>query len=268
VTEHVHSSDPSWIERRTTEAGSQYAVLTLDHDDLNLFDAAMFDSLADNLAELSDVAPRALLIRAEGKVVSGGVDVHLFHGTSVDQAAHLWRRTFGRIIHPLESLPCPVVFAAHGLTLTAAFEMALASDLILASPRASFGLVERVVGLTPSMGGPQRLAERAGSGRARELVMTGGRYGADTLLEWGVVNAIHDDLEGAALQLITDLADGPTLAHRATKQIVAAACSGGVAAADRVVPEISGALFATADLQQAVATFLDSGPGHATFVGR
>ena len=70
-------------------------------------------------------------------------------------------------------MPCPVVFAAHALTLTAAFEIALACDPILATPNAKFGLVERVVGLTPSMGGPQRLAERCGSGRARELVMTG-----------------------------------------------------------------------------------------------
>jgi enoyl-CoA hydratase len=259
---------PSRLERTTTTSGARIAVLTLDHGDLNLFDAAMFDSLADDLADLSADPPRALLIRAEGRVVSGGVDVHLFHGKSEYEAAYLWRRTFGRIIHPLESLPCPVVFAAHALTLTAAFEMALACDLILASPSAKFGLVERVVGLTPSMGGPQRLAQRCGAGRARELVMTGGRYTAETLHEWGVVNSVHDDLDEAALALVTDLAEGPTRAHHATKQIIAAACNGGVASADRITPEISGALFATHDLRQAVSTFLTSRPGKAAFRGQ
>ena len=78
------------------------------------------------------------------------------------------------MIDQLEALPAPVVFAAHALTLTAAFEIALACDLIVASPKAKFGLVEKVVGLTPSMGGTQRLAERAGSGRARQFVMSGG----------------------------------------------------------------------------------------------
>jgi hypothetical protein len=52
----------------------------------------------------------------------------------------------------------------------------LACDLILAAESARFGLVERVIGLTPAMGGTQRLAERAGSGRAREFVMTGATY--------------------------------------------------------------------------------------------
>ena len=54
------------------------------------------------------------------------------------------------------------MFAAHALCLTAAFELSLACDLLLAAESARFGLVETVVGLTPAMGGTQRLAERAG----------------------------------------------------------------------------------------------------------
>lgn len=75
----------------------------------------------------------------------------------------------------------PVVFAAHALTLTAAFELALGCDLILASRSAKFGLVEKVVGLTPSMGGTQRLAERAGSGRARQFVISGDLFATEDL---------------------------------------------------------------------------------------
>jgi enoyl-CoA hydratase len=161
-----------------------------------------------------------------------------------------------------------VVFAAHGLTLTAAFEIALGCDIILAAPRAKFGLVENVVGLTPSMGGPQRLAERAGSGRARELVMTGDLYDAATLAQWGVVNAVYDDVDEAARALTERLADGPTRAHAATKEIIAAWRSGGVGHADAITPEISGALFDTDDLQRAVVGFLDAGPGNASYTGR
>ena len=61
----------------------------------------------------------------------------------------------------VEDLPCPTVFAAHALCLTAAFELSLGCDLLLAAESASFGLVERVVGLTPAMGGT------AAAGRAR-----------------------------------------------------------------------------------------------------
>jgi enoyl-CoA hydratase/carnithine racemase len=153
------------LERGSTDGGAEVATLTLANPPLNLFDQAMLDALVADLAELSARPPRALLLRAEGKLVSGGVDVHVFDGLSIEQGAKLWRTLFAQIIHPLEALPCPVVFVAHGLTLTAAFEIALACDLILAAPQAKFGLVETVVGLTPSRGGPQRLAERAGSGR-------------------------------------------------------------------------------------------------------
>lgn len=261
-------TEPSTVARHTTEAGADVAVLTFEHGPLNLFDQAMFDSLVGHVADLVANPPRALLLRAEGKVNSAGVDVHLFHGLSPEQGAALWRKYFAEIITPLEALPCPVVYAAHGLTLTAAFEIALGCDLILAAPRAKFGLVETVVGLTPSMGGPQRLAERAGSGRARELVMTGDLYDAATMAAWGVVNAVHDDVDTVARALTDRLADGPTRAHAATKEIIAAWRSGGVRHADDVTPEVSGALFDTDDLQRAVVSFLDVGPGKATYTGR
>ncbi|MBF6174548.1 enoyl-CoA hydratase/isomerase family protein [Nocardia blacklockiae] len=261
-------SKPTRLERVETDKGAQLAVLTIDSPPLNLFDRALLEALAADIAELTARPPRALLLRAEGKVVSGGVDVRVFDGLSVDEGAELWRSLFGRIIHPLEALPCPVVFAAHGLTLTAAFEIALACDIVLAGSSAKFGLVETVVGLTPSMGGPQRLAERAGSGRARELVMTGDLYGAGELAEWGVVNAVHEDVDTAARALAAKLADGPTRAHAATKRIVEAWRSGGVAHADSVTPEVSGELFGTEDLRNAVRSFLDVGPGKATYTGR
>ena len=98
-----------------------------------------------------------------------GVDVKLFAALTAETGTQLWRDWF-EVIHEIEDLPMPTVFAAHALCLTAAFEISLACDLLLAAESARFGLVENVVGLTPSMGGPQRLASRAGPARARELV--------------------------------------------------------------------------------------------------
>jgi enoyl-CoA hydratase/carnithine racemase len=142
--------------------------------------------------------------------------------------------------------------------------------LIVATPKAKFGLVEKVVGLTPSMGGTQRLAERAGSGRARQLVMTGELFGAEELERWGVVNAIfgEEEFEERSRALATELAAGPTRAHAMTKHILRRFREGGVPAADRAVREDAGELFATEDLQGAVRTFLEKGPGHAEFRGR
>lgn len=253
----------------TIERDGPMAVITLNSPPLNLFDQAMTTDLINALDQVHDDPPRGLLIRAEGEVVSGGVNVQEFKGLSEAEGTRLWESLLG-LVDRVEGLPCPVVFAAHGLTLTAAFELSLACDLIVASESARFGLVEIVVGLTPSMGGPQRLAERAGSGRARQLVMTGGLFDAATLERWNVVNEVKPDeeLDAYARKLTRRLANGPTLAHAMTKRILRAWRDEGMAGADRVTRRDAAALFETEDLKNAVDSFLEHGPGKATYEGR
>ena len=244
-------------------------VLTIDRPPLNLFDRDVDAGLHAAVEALAADPPRALLIRAEGKVWTGGVDVNLFAELDARSGAELWERGF-RMIQQLEDLPCPVVFAAHSLCLTWGLEVALACDVLLAAESARFGLVEYRVGLTPSMGGPQRMAERAGPARAKHFVMTGDLFAARTLESWGVVTEVYGDEDFAerSLAYAKKLADGPTRAHAATKAIVAAQKEGGARAADAMTPEVSGELFATEDLQNAVRSFLADGPGKATYSGR
>jgi enoyl-CoA hydratase/carnithine racemase len=120
------------------------------------------------------------------------------------------------------------------------------------------------------MGGTQRIAERAGPARARELVMSGGLYEAAALERWNVVSRVLPDAELAerSLRFAQRLASGPTRAHHATKRIVRAFLDDGVRGADAVTAEIGAPLFETDDLQQAVESFLTEGPGKASFRGR
>jgi enoyl-CoA hydratase/carnithine racemase len=258
------SAGPVRLEREAA-----LAVLTLAAGPLNLFDDAMIAGVRGAIDDVAADPPRGLLIRAEGRVVSGGVNVNLFDGLTPQDAGRLWTDLLA-MIHTVEELPFPTVFAAHGLCLTAAFELSLACDLLVAAESAKFGLVETVVGLTPAMGGTQRLAERAGPARARELVMTGELYDAATLERWNVVNRVLPDegFDEAARAFARRLAEGPTLAHAATKALVRAQVEGGARAADARVPEVAGGLFATEDLKGAVRSFLEHGPGKATYEGR
>jgi enoyl-CoA hydratase len=255
---------------RVERAESGLTVLTLDSPPLNLFDRAMIDGFRAAVDQLGAAPPRALLIRAEGRATSAGVDVHVFEGLTPEQGSALWVELL-ETIERLETLPAPIVFAAHALTLTAAFEISLACDLIVASPQARFGLVEKVVGLTPSMGGTQRLAERAGSGRARQLVIGGELFDAEEMERWGVVNTIFsaDEFEARSRALAEELAAGPTKAHAMTKHVLRRFREGGVPAADEAIRTEAADLFATEDLRNAVKTFLEhGGPGHAEFQGR
>ena len=251
------------------ERDGDVGILSLDSPPLNLFDDRVINDLTALLEEAEGEMLRALVVRAEGKVFTGGVDVHVFDDKTPEQAAALFRDLV-RIVHKLEGMPFPTIASVQGLCLTAGLELALGCDLLLAADDARFGLVERVVGLTPAMGGTQRMAERAGPARAREFVMTGELYDAPTLERWNVVNRVYPaaDLGEETAKFAQRLATGPTKAHAATKAMVRAFLDHGVRGADDRIGDIAAPLFATQDLQNAVDTFLAEGPGKATFEGR
>jgi enoyl-CoA hydratase len=210
------------------ETEGPLAVLTFDSPPLNLFDDAVFDGFREAIDKVAADPPRGLLIRAEGKVVSGGVDVgRVFDGMSAQRGGELWDELLATIA-VLEELPLPTVFAAHGLCLTAAFEI------------------------------------------AKELIFTGELFDAATLKEWGVVNRVSapDAFEADSRAFAEKVANGPTRAHAATKRLVWESKERGARAADGIVAEVSGPLFDTADLQNAVRSFLTDGPGKATYEGR
>jgi enoyl-CoA hydratase/carnithine racemase len=251
------------------ERDGDVGVITLDHPPLNLFDTELMNDLAARLEDAEGEMLRALVIRGGGNVFTGGVDVHVFDDKTVDQARALFLDLI-RLVHKLEAMPFPTIASVHGLCLTAGLELALGCDLLLASESAQFGLVERVVGLTPAMGGTQRMAERAGPARAREFVMSGDLYDAATLERWNVVNRVYpdDDLREKTMKFAQRLATGPTRAHAATKAMVRRFLDEGVPGADAAIGDIAAPLFGTEDLQNAVDSFLADGPGKATFSGR
>ncbi|MET0767164.1 MAG: enoyl-CoA hydratase/isomerase family protein [Aeromicrobium sp.] len=246
------------------------AVLTFSAPPVNLYSLELHDDFDRALDEVLASPPRALLIRAEGRIVSGGVDVAQFHArtTKADTLA-LYDRML-ELPNRIEAFDFPTFFAAHALTLTWAFEVAVACDLILASEKAKFGLVERVIGLTPTMGGTQRLAARAGVGRAKEFVFTGDLYDAATLERWNVVNRVLpvDGFDEAVLAFVRSIAVGPTRAFGAAKQILRHFEAGGVPEANAHTTAIAAELFDTDDLQRGMESFLADGPGKATFTGR
>jgi enoyl-CoA hydratase/carnithine racemase len=255
------------------ERSGAVASVVLDNPPLNLFTDNAFNELMACLDEVEGSDARALVWRAEGDIFTGGVDVNAFQRVVDAGAGDHADALAGPLIEGvqrLEALAIPTLALVHGLCLTAGLEVALGCDILWAEESSRFGLVEAVVGLTPGAGGTQRMAERAGPGRAREFVMSGGLYDAPTLERWGVVNRVVPDgtVHEKGMKFAERLASGPTKAHAATKRIVRAFSDGGIERADRVTPEQFAELFATEDLQNAVRSFLAEGPGKAKFGGR
>ena len=250
------------------ERDGDVGVVTLADPPLNLFGRELLADLHAALDKAAASDARALVVRAEGNVFTGGADVNMFHGLTGEQVRE--ELNLIAVPHRLEAMPIPTLAVVHALCLTAGFELALGCDLIWAAESAQFGLVEAVVGVTPFMGGTQRVAERAGPARARELVMTGGLYPSTRLAEWGVLNRVVADaeLEEKALRFAARLAAGPTRAHAATKRMVRAFLEGGVPGADAAMNDVAAEVVETEDFKGGVRSFLADGPGKATFAGR
>ena len=251
------------------ETDGDLGEIVLSNPPLNLFDATLMQELRAAVGAAAAAAPRALLVRAEGKVFTAGVDVHVFEGLDV-AAADALTASLLELAHTVEDMPFPTIAAVHGLCLTAGLELSLACDLLWATESARFGLVEKVVGITPLMGGTQRMAERAGTARAREFVYSGDLYDSSTLHRWGVVNRVlpDDEMLDDARAFARTLAAGPTRAHAATKAVVRAQADHGTRGADERTAAFTSHLFETHDSREAVQSFLQHGPGKATFTGK
>lgn len=258
------AAEPVRVER-----DGDVAIVVLDDPPLNLFRRETLSGLREATAEIAASEARAAVFRAEGRVFTGGVDVNLF--ARVPDGDEGTRLAAGVLadLSSFERLEIPTLALVGGLCLTAGLEAALGCDMIWAAEGAQFGLVERVVGLTPFGGGVQRMAERAGPARAREFVMSGDLYDAETMREWGVVNRTlpGEELIERGMKFAQRLAAGPTVAHGVTKRLVRAWLDGGVEEADRITAEEAGVLFDTEDLKGAVQSFLREGPGKAGFQG-
>jgi enoyl-CoA hydratase/carnithine racemase len=155
-------------------------------------------------------------------------------------------------ISALEALPIPTIALVHGRCLAGALEVALTCDLIWAAAGTQIGQVEAVIGGFPFAGGTQRLASRIGMARATEMVFGARIYPAEQLAAWGLIGRVvpADALVSEGHAFATQLAMGPTLAHEATKRILRAWRSGGVAAADEITRAEAPGVILSHDLQE------------------
>jgi len=243
------------------EMSDALGLITLANPPLNLFDQQLIEDLRTAVNQACQHQLRALLVRADGKNFSGGADVAIFKGKTANEARERFTSHL-RTIADLEELPFPTIAAVQGACMAAGLELALACDLIWAASSARFGQVEASIGTTTLLGGVQRLAERAGPSRAREIIYTADQYAAATFERWNIVNKVVPDenLERESRAFAERLAAGATLAYGAGKKIVRAYLERGIRAADAMVGEIAPALFETADMQAGIDGLIEHGP--------
>jgi enoyl-CoA hydratase/carnithine racemase len=252
----------------TYERDGGVGVVTLAKPPHNLIDEPFLDALLAAYSEAVTSDCRSILLRSAMRHFCAGADVNGFTGGS-GGGRRRDQKDFEQLIDGLENVPLPVVAAVHGAALGGGFELALTCDVIIAANTASFGMAEASLGLLPLLGGVQRVVQRAGPARAKEMAMFARRHDPVALERWGIINLVvpENELPAASMSWARQLAAGPTVALRGIKTLANLSARHGVNGADAQQVDTNNRMWASKDQKRGLSAFLATGPGTAVFEG-
>jgi len=239
------------------EVEGPVATIRLDRPPANAISQQVSDELRDSVVESGRRDVRAVVVWGGPQTFAAGADLK--------EIAQLGREdirpvvsALGDALTLLEEIPKVTIAAIEGYCLGGGCELALACDFRFAAKESMLGQPEIALGIIPGAGGTQRLPRLVGHARARDLIYSGRRVGADEAMAIGLVDRVtppgmaHQEAAEVALRY----ANGPTLALAAAKEAIAAAM-GDVRSGLRVEREVFVELFDTADQKEGMAAFLE-----------
>ncbi|MBM3386349.1 MAG: 2-(1,2-epoxy-1,2-dihydrophenyl)acetyl-CoA isomerase [Betaproteobacteria bacterium] len=241
------------------------AVVTLNRPQaLNSFTREMHQGLRAALDQ-AEAAPhiRALVLTGAGRGFCAGLDLSELDFTPgpglLERAdpGPVIEQEFNPTTRRLQSLQLPTVVAVNGVAAGAGASVAMACDIAVAAPGASFVQAFSKIGLIPDAGGSWQLVKRLGLARAMALALTGEKLTAEQALEWGLVWQVAEDPLAAAVAIAEKLALMPTKALVATRQLLVGAGTRTLDAHLEVERDMQSALGKTHDYMEGVNAFLN-----------
>ena len=252
------------------EVDGGVGTIRLDRPPMNVLSRQMQEEIrlaAHQAAERADV--RAVIVHGGEKVFAAGADVkEMATMSAADMAAQAsaLSSAFGAVA----TISKPTVAAISGFALGGGYELALCCDRRIAGDNVKVGQPEMLLGLIPGAGGTQRLARLVGPARAKDLIFTGRFVEAPEALRIGLVDEVvgPDEVYGAARRWAEQFVGGPARALAAAKAAIDGGLDVDLASGLRLESHLFAALFSTEDRAAGMRSFLDHGPGKATFTGR
>ncbi len=251
------------------ETRSGIATIRIDRPKMNAINSQMLDELTEAAHQVAaDSEVRAVVVWGGPNIFAAGADITGFTGNTREDAARQCAK-FNDAFLAVENLPQITVSAVNGYALGGGMELAMATDFRVAADDAVFGQPEILLGIIPGGGGTQRLPRLIGITKAKGIIYTGRQIHPDEALALGLVSAVHPAAEtyDAAVEMAAGYAAGPAALRMAKKAIMDGLA---LPLADAVVCEAQqfAECFATEDAAIGVTSFLEQGPGKATFTGR
>lgn len=244
-------------------------TIRLDRPKMNALDQQVQEEIRAAALEATDRDDvKAVVIWGGERVFAAGADVkemaQMSHADMVKRSAGLQSS-----LSALTRIPKPVVAAVNGYALGGGCELALCADVRFAAENAVLGQPEILLGIIPGAGGTQRLTRLVGPAKAKDLIFTGRFVKADEALAIGLVDRVvpADEVYSQAVAWASQFTKGATLALRAAKESIDRGIETDLETGLEIERQQFAALFATADRQIGMDSFVEQGPGKAEFVG-
>ena len=227
---------------------------------LNALDVTTLDELDRAVTELGgDSDVRGIVLTGAGdKAFVAGADIA--HLSSLGpREAHTFSVQGGRTLRNIETVDKPVIAAVNGFALGGGCELALACDVIIASTKARFGQPEVNLGVIPGFGGTQRLSRLVGKNLARYMCFTGDIFGAEWAHRVQIAAEIvePDRLVPRCIEIVETIAAKGPLAIASAKRVIQMGFNLNLETALELESMAFSGLFATADLKEGMAAFLE-----------
>lgn len=230
----------------------------------NAINSTVVRELGEVLQAQNNTGLRALVLTGEGRAFAAGADIKEMSGYSALDAA-TFARHGQRTLGMLETFSAPTIAAVNGFALGGGCELAMCTDIILASEKAIFGQPEVKLGVIPGFGGTQRLVRRVGRQRALELMMTGRNVPAAEAVSLGIALAVSEgDVVADALALARQIAANGPAAVRLVKRAVHETDRLDIDAGLAAEASLFGLCFATDDQTEGMAAFVEKRPAQFT----
>jgi enoyl-CoA hydratase/carnithine racemase len=252
------------------ETDQAVATIRLDRPPMNALNAQVQGEIAAAAAQVTDDGDiRAGIIYGGEKVFAAGADIKEMAEATYGRMAGDTRRLQASFT-AVAKIGKPVVAAITGYALGGGLELALCADFRVMGENARVGQPEILLGIIPGAGGTQRLPRLVGPARAKDIVFTGRFVGAEEALAIGLVDKVvpDDQVYEAAKELVARYARGPALALRAAKQAIDDGLEVDLATGLEIERLHFAGLFASEDQRTGMRSFIENGPGKATFAGR
>jgi enoyl-CoA hydratase len=214
-----------------------------------------------------DDAVHGIILAGEGKNFCAGADIAVMRDMSALEAAS-FSEAGQKVMTAIETVGKPVIAAVQGVALGGGLELALACDFIVASESAQFAAPEVRLGIIPGFGGTQRLPRLVGKSKAKEMIFTGDRVGAEEALAIGLVNRLFSDadLRSQAAAVLQKICSRGLLSLKLAKEIIDAGYDVDLRNACLMERDAFAVCFSTEDQKEGMTAFVEK--REARFKGR